>query len=147
MECEIKWNAGDSISFAAKTGSGHSIVLDTAKDVTEATIGPRPMEAFLVGAVACTQYDLVAGIKQAGGILHSCKAMANGVRNKNSPKIFTQISVHFSIESDNISSELVQQILDASREVNGSAMKMLEKTTDILFEFELLSSNSSTKIK
>ena len=32
------------------------------------------MEAFLVGAVACTQYDLVAGIKQAGGILHSCKA-------------------------------------------------------------------------
>ena len=66
MECEIKWNAGDSISFAAKTGSGHSIVLDTTKDVTKATIGPRPMEAFLVGAVACTQYDLVAGIKQAG---------------------------------------------------------------------------------
>ena len=74
MECEIKWNAGDGISFAAKTGSGHLIALDTAKDVTGATIGPRPMEAFLVGAVACTQYDLVAGIKQAGGILHSCKA-------------------------------------------------------------------------
>ena len=37
MECEIKWNAGDGISFAAKTGSGHLIVLDTAKDVTEAT--------------------------------------------------------------------------------------------------------------
>ena len=142
MECEIKWNAGDSISFAAKTGSGHSIVLDTAKDVTEATIGPRPMEAFLVGAVACTQYDLVAGIKQAGGTLHSCKALANGVRNKTSPKIFTQISVHFSIESDNISHEVVQQILDASRDVHGSAMKMLGKSAEILFEFKLLSSNS-----
>ena len=66
MECEIKWNAGDGISFTAKTGSGH-LIADTAKDVTKATIGPRPMEAFLVGAVACTQYDLVAGIKQAGG--------------------------------------------------------------------------------
>ena len=145
MECEIKWNAGDGISFAAKTGSGHSIVLDTAKDdVTEATIGigPRPMEAFLVGAVACTQYDLVAGIKQAGGNLHSCKALANGVRNKNSPKIFTQISVHFSIESDNISQEVVQQILDASRNVHGSAMKMLGKSAEILFDFELLSSNT-----
>ncbi len=142
MECEIKWNAGDSISFAAKTGSGHSILIDTAKDVTEATIGPRPMEVFLVGAVTCTQYDLVAGIKQAGGNLHSCKAFANGVRNKNSPKIFTQISVHFSIESDNISKEVVQQILDASRDVHGSAMKMLGKSAEIVFDFELLPSNS-----
>ena len=76
MECEIKWNGGDGISFTAKTGSGHLIALDTAKDVSGATAGPRPMEAFLVGAVACTQYDVVAGIKQSGGILHSCKALA-----------------------------------------------------------------------
>ena len=141
MECEIKWNAGDGISFTAKTGSGHLITLDTAKDVTEATTGPRPMEAFLVGAVACTQYDLIAGIKKAGGNLRSCKASASGVRSEKSPKIFTEISVYFSIESDNISCEVVQQILDASRDVHGSAMKMLGKTADILFDFELLSSN------
>ena len=142
MECEIKWNPGDGISFTAKTGSGHLIALDTGKDVAGSTTGPRPMEAFLVGAVACTQYDLVAGIKQAGGILHSCKALASGVRSENSPKIFTQISVHFSIESDNISRDTVQQILDASREVHGSAMRMLGETAEILFNFELTSSES-----
>ena len=142
MECEIKWNAGDGISFTATTGSGHLIALDTGKDATRSTTGPRPMEAFLVGAVACTQYDLVAGIKQAGGILHSCKASASGVRSENSPKIFTQISVHFSIESDHISSDAVQQILDASREIHGSAMKMLGETAEILFNFELSSSES-----
>ncbi|MDA9689091.1 OsmC family protein [Betaproteobacteria bacterium] len=147
MECEIKWNAGDGISFAARTGSGHVIPLDTAKEVTGTSIGPRPMETFLVGAVACTQYDLVAGIKQAGGILHSCKAFASGIRSENSPKIFTKISVHFSIESDNISREAVQQILDASREVHGSAMKMLGQSAKILFEFELLTSNSPPTIK
>ena len=142
MECEIKWNPGDGISFTAKTGSGHLIALDTGKDVAGSTTGPRPMEAFLVGAVACTQYDLVAGIKQAGGILHSCKALASGVRSENSPKIFTQISVHFSIESDNISRDAVQQILDASKEVHGSAMKMLGESAEILFNFELSSSGS-----
>ena len=142
MECEIKWNAGDGISFTAKTGSGHLIALDTGKDVAGSTTGPRPMEAFLVGAVACTQYDLVAGIKQAGGILHSCKALASGVRSENSPKIFTQISVHFSIESDNISRDAVQQILDASRDVHGSAMKMLGESADILFNFEISSSGT-----
>ena len=142
MECEIKWNPGDGISFTAKTGSGHLIALDTGKDVAGSTTGPRPMEAFLVGAVACTQYDLVAGIKQAGGILHSCKASASGVRSENSPKIFTQISVHFSIESDNISRDAVQQILDASRDVHGSAMKMLGESADILFNFELSSTRS-----
>ena len=152
MECEIKWNAGDGIYFAAKTGSGHVIVLDTAKDFTEATAGPRPMEAFLVGAVACTQYDLVAGIKQSGGILRSCKACASGVRSEISPKIFTKISVHFSIESDNISHEVIQEILDASRDLHGSAMKMLGKTAKISFDFELSTGNplphlQSNKIK
>ncbi len=142
MECEIKWNAGDGISFSAKTGSGHLIALDTGKDVAGSTTGPRPMEAFLVGAVACTQYDLVAGIKQAGGILHSCKALASGVRSETSPKIFTEISVHFSIESDNISRDAVKQILDDSREVHGSAMKMLGETAKILFDFELFSGGS-----
>ena len=142
MECEIKWNAGDGISFTATTGSGHLIALDTGKDATRSTTGPRPMEAFLVGAVACTQYDLVAGIKQAGGILHSCKASASGVRSENSPKIFTKISVHFSIESDNISHESVRQILDDSREVHGSAMKMLGESAKILFDFELSSNGS-----
>ena len=142
MECEIKWNAGDGISFTAKTGSGHLIALDTAKDVSGATAGPRPMEAFLVGAVACTQYDVVAGIKQAGGILHSCKALASGVRREINPKIFTQISVHFSIEADDISHEVVQQLLDASKEVNGSAMKMLGKSAEILFDFDLTTSKS-----
>ena len=71
------------------------------------------------------------------GILHSCKASASGVRSENSPKIFTQISVHFSIESDNISRDAVQQILDASRETHGSAMKMLGESAEILFDFEL----------
>ena len=142
MECEIKWDPGDGISFTAKTGSGHLIALDTAKNVTEPTKGPRPMETFLVGAVACTQYDLVSGIKQAGGILHSCKALASGIRSENSPKIFTEISVHFSIVSDNISHEVVQKILDTSRDVNGSAMKMLGKTAKILFDFELMPRNS-----
>jgi putative redox protein len=73
--------------------------------------------------------------------LHSCKALAKGVRSEKSPKIFTEILVHFSIESDNISREAVQQILDASREVHGSAMKMLGETAEILFHFELCSSD------
>ncbi len=147
MECEIKWNAGDGISFVAKTGSGHLIALDTAKDVSGTTTGSRPMEAFLVGAVACTQYDLVSGIKQAGGILHSCKAMASAVRNENSPKVFNEISVHFSIESDNISHEVIQKILDSSRDVHGSAMKMLGKTAEIFFDFDLSSNRSSPYVK
>jgi putative redox protein len=68
--------------------------------------------------------------------------MANGVRSENSPKIFTEISVHFSIVSDNISHEVVQKILDTSKDVNGSAMKMLGRTAKILFDFELMPRNS-----
>ena len=138
MECEIKWQPDDGISFEAKTGSGHSITLDTAIGDGVLSRGPRPMETLLVGAVACTQYDLIVGIKKAGGTLYSCKAVASGVRREISPKIFTQIRVHFFIESLNISQKTVRQILENSREINGSAMKMLEESAEIIFEFDLL---------
>ena len=49
MECEIKWNAGDGISFTAKTGSGHLIALDTAKDVMEQQQVPVLWKHFLLG--------------------------------------------------------------------------------------------------
>ena len=97
------------------------------------------MEAFLVGAVACTLHDLVAGIKQAGGILHSCKAMANGVRIKIVQNIYPNLGIFF--HRIDISHEVVQQIL-MLLEVHGSAMKMFGKSAEILFDFELSPSNS-----
>jgi len=139
MECEIKWLANDdTVSFVAKTGSGHIMELDTVKDGSEVSRGPRPMETVLVGAVACTQYDLITGIKEAGGVLHACNAFASGTRREQKPKIFTDIKVLFSIKSENISYHSIQKILDSSKKENGSAMKMLEKSANLTFDIELL---------
>ena len=138
MECEIKWLANDGISFVAKTGSGHVIELDTVKEGEGVSIGVRPMEAVLVGAVACTQYDLIAGIREAGGVLYACDAVANGTRRVLKPKIFTDIKVLFLIKSENISYDSIKKILDTSKKENGSAMKMLEKSANLTFDLKLL---------
>ena len=139
MECEIKWVKGAGISFIAGTGSGHNIKIDTAKQNDIQSIGPRPMEIFLVGAVGCTMYDLVAGIQDSRALLHSCAAIATGIRKSTAPKIFTQITVKFVIVAENISRERIKKILDDSRDINGSAMRMLDKSAEIIFEFELAS--------
>ena len=141
MECEIKWIADTGISFTAQTGSGHVIEIDTLKGDIKNAIGPRPMEIFLVGAVSCTLYDLVDGIKAEGGTLHSCKAVAQGKRRDVKPKIFSEIRVNFIISGEKISHLMVADILKTSKEINGSAMRMLEATASIFFDFEITVDN------
>ena len=142
MECEIKWLGEPGISFFAKTGSGHTLEIDTVQAEEKQSIGPRPMEIFLTGAISCTLYDLVSGIKEKGGVLHSCNAKAHGNRKTTNPKIFTEIKVDFTIQAENISSETIKDILKSSRETYGSAIKMLEKSAHISFNFNLSSKQS-----
>jgi len=47
------------MSFVTETGSGHSIVIDSAPEAGGRNIGVRPMELVLGGAAACTAFDVV----------------------------------------------------------------------------------------
>ena len=44
MDCTIRWLGGQTMSFVAETGSGHSFVMDGAPEGGGRNLGPRPME-------------------------------------------------------------------------------------------------------
>ena len=51
---------GDGLEFSATTGSGHTIVLDSA----EGDAGPRPIELLLVAQAGCTAMDVVSLLRK-----------------------------------------------------------------------------------
>ena len=57
MQAEITWR-GDA-SFEAKSGSGHSLILDGPPDHGGKNQGPRPMEMLRVGVGGCSTFDVV----------------------------------------------------------------------------------------
>ena len=95
------------------------------------------MEVFLVGAITCTLFDLVSGIKEITPDLHKCTANGIGKRSEKKPRVFTKIIVSFDIVADGITKDQIDQILKDSKELNGSAMRMLQTYAAVEFIFKL----------
>jgi uncharacterized OsmC-like protein len=86
MECTIRWAGPDTMSFIAETGSGHSFVMDGAPEGGGRNLGPRPMEALLSGAAACTAYDVVLILRKSGMALEGCEVVTSSERASCGPQ-------------------------------------------------------------
>ena len=95
MKTKIKWI--DGVSFVGESGSGHSVVIDGAPEHGGRNIGIRPMELFLMGAVACTAFDVVHILKKARQPIVDCHVDADAERAPADPKVFTKIHLRYTV--------------------------------------------------
>lgn len=138
MECTIRWAGPETMSFIAETGSGHSFVMDGAPEGGGRNLGPRPMEALLSGAVACTAYDVVLILKKSGMDIWGCEVVTSSERAETDPKVFTKIHMLFQIRGRNLKSNLVERAIHLSHTKYCSATKMLGLTAEISHTWELI---------
>ncbi len=142
MDCTIRWAGGDTMSFIAETGSGHSFVMDGAPEGGGRNLGPRPMETVLSGAAACTAYDVVLILRKSGLKILGCDVITTSERAQTDPKVFTKIHLHFRITGIDLKANLVERAISLSQSKYCSATKMLGATAEITHAYELLEINS-----
>ncbi|MES2208347.1 MAG: OsmC family protein [Pseudomonadota bacterium] len=142
MKARIKWNEG--VSFVAESGSGHAIVLDGAPEYGGRNLGPRPMELLLMGAGACSAFDVLLILKKARQAVNDCYVELDAERAETDPKIFTKIHFHFVITGENISTNQVERAIKLSKDKYCSASVMLAKSAELTADFEILNSTNST---
>lgn len=142
MDCTIRWAGGDTMSFIAETGSGHSFVMDGAPEGGGRNLGPRPMETVLSGAAACTAYDVVLILRKSGLRILGCEVITTSERAQTDPKVFTKIHLHFRITGTDLKANLVERAISLSQSKYCSATKMLGATAEITHAYELLEINS-----
>lgn len=138
MECTIRWAGPDTMSFIAETGSGHSFVMDGAPEGGGRNLGPRPMEALLSGAAACTAYDVVLILKKSGMDIRGCEVLTTSERAETDPKVFTKIHMLFKIRGRGLKSNLIERAINLSHTKYCSATKMLEITAEITQSYDLI---------
>ena len=95
MKTKIKWI--DGVSFVGESGSGHAVVIDGAPEHGGRNIGIRPMELVLMGAVACTAFDVVHILKKARQPIVDCTVDADAERAPADPKVFTKIHLRYAV--------------------------------------------------
>ena len=136
MKARIRWV--DGVSFAAETGSGHSIIVDGPPEAGGRNLGARPMELVLAGAAACAAFDVVWILKRARQPVTDCVVDAEADRAAGEPKVFTGIKLAFRVAGHGLDPRQVEKAVKLSKEKYCSATIMLGKTAEITASIEII---------
>jgi len=136
MKVRVKWV--EHVSFLGETESNHAVLMDGAPASGGRNLGPRPMEMLLLGAGACTSFDVVAVLKKSRQKITDCYVEIDSDRADTTPKVFTKIHMHFVVKGKNIKPEVVEKAIKLSAEKYCSASIMLAKTALLTHDFEII---------
>lgn len=136
MRARVKWL--DHMSFVGESGSGHSVVMDSAEEFGGRNLGLRPMEMLLLGLGGCTAFDVMVMLKKARQSVQDCEVELSSDRSEEIPKVFTAIHVHFIVTGTNLSENHVKRAVSLSAEKYCSASQMLGKVAKITHDYEII---------
>lgn len=138
MECTVQWLGEGGMAFAARSGSGHIVVMDGAPEGGGHNLAPRPMELILAGAGGCTAYDVVMILNKSRQDISGCEVQLKADRAETDPKVFTRIHFHFIVKGRALKAEAVDRAINLSAEKYCSASIMLGKTATITHDWEIV---------
>ena len=142
MKGIVKWV--DSAMFVAKSGSGHSIVLDGAAEGGGQNSGMRPMELMALSVASCSSYDVVTILKKARQEIQSCEAEVEAKRVDSIPSVFESIHLRFKIAGFNLNKNQVKRAVELSAEKYCSASIMLKNSgVKVTHDFEIINQSIS----
>jgi putative redox protein len=96
------------------------------------------METLLAGAGGCTAYDVVLILKRGRHDVRACSVRLQAERAEVEPKVFTSISMHFTVTGKGIPAAAVERAIAMSHDKYCSATIMLGKTAEITTSFDLI---------
>ncbi len=136
MRASVRWR-GQGMAFDGRTGTGSSIALDGPAEIGGRGLGARPMELVLLGACACSAFDVVYFLQRSRQPIADCLVEVEGERAAEHPRVFTAIRLNFHVFGDGLAEEHVKRAVERSVKEMCSAVKMLEKTARIDFSWQI----------
>lgn len=126
MQASMSWVRGRT--FLAKSGSGHSVVMDAPVANGGEGNGPSPMELVLIGTGGCTAVDVVMILEKMRQEVTGCAVELDASRAEADPKVFTHITMRFRVTGKGLDRAAVERAVTLSAEKYCSASIMIGKT-------------------
>lgn len=139
MANEIKTTVSlqKEMHFIGTNSKNQSIHMDS-KPLGEPTNGPTPMELVLMAAGTCTAMDTVSILRKRKMDPESLNIEVVGIRQDTHPKIFTEISLHFTAKGENLTLEELKRAIDLSLDKYCSVFGMLHKSATVKYDCTIL---------
>lgn len=136
VKARVKWI--EDVQFIGETGSGHSVVMDGPESYGGHGTGIRPMEMLLLGLGGCASFDVIEISKKARQDIVDCVANIESERSEDIPKVFTKITIHFTVTGRNLKENQIKKAIQLSADKYCSASAMLAESADISYDYEII---------
>ena len=101
---------GEGLRLVARTGSGHTLVLDDGKGDT----GPRPAELIPVAIAGCTAMDVMSILRKKRQVVTGYEVRSEGHQTEGHPNAFTRIDVVHVVDGPALDVDAVRRAIELS---------------------------------
>ncbi len=132
MKATVKWI--DEELFLGTSDSGHTIILDA----NGGNLAPSPLENILISLGCCSSVDVVSILQKARQDIHDCKVEISGTRVETTPKLFSDIHLHFIVTGNDVKNKHVERAVSLSADKYCSVALMLNGKVNITHDFSII---------
>ncbi len=129
MEAQVHWH--QRLAFTGKAGSGFEVPLDSTPDVGGDDSGFRPTELVLIGLAGCTAMDVISILQKKRQEVTDFDVKTYADRSTEHPKVFTHITIEYTVTGRNIDPAAVERAVQLSSERYCTVSAMLAKAAPI----------------
>ena len=138
MEVEIKQVRG--LTFVARGGTNHWVIVDGPKEFYGSEAGARPMELMLISLGSCTASDVAAILMKKRVKLNSFEVKVTGEQSNEHPKVFTKIHITYFFYGEKLEDKDLERAIKLSQEKYCPVTAMLKKAVDITYSYQVVDS-------
>lgn len=124
---------GDGKQFVGRSGSGHTLIVDTHRG----NAGPTPVELLVLAVGACTAMDVIGILRKKRQQVSSYEVAVSAEQRDEYPKIFTKITIHHVLRGV-VTKEAVERALRLSEDKYCAVGAMLGRAAAIETSYEIL---------
>ena len=129
----LRWSGSGDV-FEGSVGDGPSVVLDGS-----ATEGASPMDAVLLGVMACMGIDVLMILEKGRVPLDSLQVEAEGERMDDPPRYFRRMELVYRLEGPGEENRSkVERAIDLSRDKYCSVLHSLRSDLELEIRIESL---------
>ncbi|MGD8868619.1 MAG: OsmC family protein [Gemmatimonadales bacterium] len=132
---KVVWHR--NMQFVGRSGSGHSLVIDTKPEFGGTDAGPSSTELVVLGLAGCTGMDVVSILRKKRVQFDDFEVAAEAEITSEVPRHMTRIEIVYRIWGADIPEEALKRSIELSQDKYCSVSNTLNGRAEITHRYEI----------
>ncbi len=134
-EALVRW-AG-KMAFEARTGSGHTVLMDARREVGGEDRGPRPTELLLAALGGCTGIDVVSILQKMRVDFDRVEVAVEADEREEHPRYFERFRMVYRVFGKDVPADKVKRAVELSETRYCSVAGLFRHGAEITYRIEI----------